>query len=125
MHFSKKFPHENPIRYCLVFVFTRYMQCRISSELATPSAQQQAGVLQKKRSTDNLCPQNNMVDDISGNFNNHPIRCPMLSFIKSVILVHYISGSNKVFSLTSRFAKGTKQLFFVLQSALDSSCSGF
>ncbi|KAF3447881.1 hypothetical protein FNV43_RR08587 [Rhamnella rubrinervis] len=47
----------------------------ISTELATLSAQQQTGVVQKKISNDILYPQNNiMADDVSGNLNNHSIR---------------------------------------------------
>ncbi|EXB49817.1 hypothetical protein L484_006355 [Morus notabilis] len=54
---------------------TRQGSRRISTEITNLNGQQHVGILQKKRSNDNLFPQNNAVtDDITGNANHHSIR---------------------------------------------------
>ncbi|XP_062146386.1 protein CYCLOPS-like isoform X2 [Alnus glutinosa] len=54
---------------------TRQVSRRLSTELASLSSQQHAGMLQKKRSNDNLHPQNNSVaDNIFGDLHQQSIR---------------------------------------------------
>ncbi|KAG7952687.1 hypothetical protein I3843_12G071300 [Carya illinoinensis] len=54
---------------------TRQASRRISTELASISGQQHVGILQKKRSNDNLHPQSNsLADNISGDLHQQSIR---------------------------------------------------
>ncbi|XP_040990664.1 protein CYCLOPS-like isoform X1 [Juglans microcarpa x Juglans regia] len=60
---------------------TRQASRRISTELASISSQQHVGILQKKRSNDNLHPQSNsMADNISGDLHQQSI-----SFIRNSV----------------------------------------
>lgn len=76
---------------------------RISTELASISGQQHVGILQKKRSNDNLHPQSNsLADNISGDLHQQSIRCLLLPFNMNVPIQFVVLHGPRVAGSISR-----------------------